>query len=547
MVAIADKMRVLQDWRKQAETAAHSSNIYNWLLSSGSLPRQFSVKMIDPWPGNIEIGRSLCKGLFTSGGASIPFAQNLWDEIDQYPQWSNQLHGFTWLRDLRALGGDQSRRLARQMVDQWLAHNDRWDAGIWKADILGQRITMWLSTYDFFCGSADERFQERYIGSLMRQTKHLSRVFPEGLEGLPLLRAAKGLIFAGLAFPGREQWAIQGFDSVLAALPKLILKDGGHASRSPQQLVETLQIMLDLRCALYRSNYPVPEILQKTIERAGQALKFFRYGDKRLALFHGGQEFDAAVLDTMQAQIISTGKPEATLRESGFERAVLGRSLLMLDTGTIPEAPYNRSHHSAPLAFEFSHGRDRIFTNCGGHPSNADWQQVLRHTAAHNALTINGRPVHDFHEDGSIIRHHAPIECTRVDTKETCLLDATHDGYGRAGVTHRRRFYLSTQGHDLRGEETLTTKKLPGKPRQIDVRFHLHPSALVTLNKEKNEAVIQLPGGTSWRFYGVGGDLKLESSIHFASGIRPAKTHQLVLCAAMAEVVLQLKWALQRI
>lgn len=547
MVAIADKMRVLQDWRKQAETAAHGSNIYNWLLSSGSLPRQFAVKMIDPWPGNIEIGRSMCKGLFTSGGASIPFAQNLWDETCNYPQWSNQLHGFTWLRDLRALGGDTSRRLARQMVDQWMSGNDRWDASIWKADILGQRITMWLSTYDFFCGSADERFQERYIGSLMRQTKHLARVFPEGLEGLPLLRAAKGLIFAGLAFPGREQWAIQGFDSVLAALPKLILKDGGHASRSPQQLVETLQIMLDLRCALYRSNYPVPEVLQKTIERAGQALKFFRYGDKKLGLFHGGQEGDVVVLDTMQAQIISTGKPETTLRESGFERAALGRSLMMLDTGSIPEGPYNRSHHSAPLAFEFSYGRDRIFTNCGGHPSNPDWQQVLRHTAAHNALTINGRPVHDFHEDGSIIRQHAPIDCTRVDTKETCLLDATHDGYGRAGVTHRRRFYLSTQGHDLRGEETLTAKKVPSKPRQIDVRFHLHPSASVTIDKEKNEAVIQLPGGTSWRFYGVGGELKLESSIHFAAGIRPAKTNQLVLSSTMAEAVLQLKWALQRI
>lgn len=547
MVALADKMRVLQDWRKQAETAAHSSNIYNWLLSSGSLPRQFAVKMIDPWPGNIEIARSMCKGLFTSGGASIPFAHNLWNEADAYPQWSNQLHGFTWLRDLRALGGDQSRLLARQIVDQWLSHNDRWDASIWKADILGQRIAMWLSTYDFFCGSADERFQERYIGSLMRQTRHLSRVFPEGLEGLPLLRAAKGLIFAGLAFPGREQWAVQGFDAALAAIPKLILKDGGHVSRSPQQLVETLQIMLDLRCALYRSNYPIPDVLQKNIERAGQALKFFRYGDKKLAMFHGGQECDSTVLDTVQAQVISTGKPDTSLRESGFERAVLGRSLLMIDTGTIPDAPYDRTHHSAPLAFEFVYGRERIFTNCGGHPSNADWQQVLRHTAAHNALTINGRPVHDFHEDGSIIRHHAPIECTRVDTKESCLLDATHEGYARAGVSHRRRFYLSNQGHDMRGEETLIAKKVPNKPRDIDVRFHLHPRILVKYDEVKNEAILQVPGGTTWRFYAVDAELKVESSIHFGSGIRPAKTHQLVLSAPMSGESLQMKWALQRI
>ncbi len=547
MVAIADKMRVLQDWRKQAESAAHGSNIYNWLLSSGTLPRQFAVKMIDPWPGNIEVGRSFCKGLFTSGGASIPFAQNLWDETAQYPQWTAQLHGFVWLRDLRALGGDQARRLARQVVDQWLSHNDRWDAGIWKADVLGQRIAMWLSTYDFFCGSADERFQERYIGSLMRQSKHLSRVFPEGLEGLPLLRAAKGLIFSGLAFPGREAWAVQGFDAVLQALPKLILKDGGHASRSPQMLAETLQIMLDLRCALYRANLPVPDVLQKNIERAGQAMKFFRYGDKKLAMFHGGQEFDAGILDTIQAQIVSTGKPETSLRETGYERVNLGRSVLMLDTCGVPQGQYSRTYHSAPLAFEFSHGRDRIFTNCGGHPSNEDWQQVLRHTAAHNALTINGYPVHDFSADGSVVRPHLPIECARVETKETCLLDASHDGYARAGITHRRRLYLSAQGGDLRGEETLTAKRAPRKPRHADVRFHLHPGVRVEFDRDSAEALLHLPGGTKWRFYAIGAALKLESSIHFGSGIRPAKTHQLVVSAPLSGVSLQLKWALQRI
>lgn len=547
MVALADRMRVLQDWRKQAETAAHGSNIYNWLLSSGALPRGFAVKMIDPWPGQVESGRAMCKGLFISGGASIPFAHDLWSETDQYPQWTPILHGFTWLRDLRALGGDQARRLARQIVDRWMDYNDRWTASIWRADILGQRIAMWLSTYDFFCGSADERFQERYTGSLMRQARHLSRVFPEQLDGIALLQAAKGLIFAGLAFPGREAWAAQGFDCVLSELPKQILKDGGHVSRSPQMLAETLQIMLDLRCALYRANLPVPEALQKSLERAGQALKFFRHGDRKLALFHGGQEDDAAMLDAMQAHILSAGRPDISLRESGFERAQIGRGLLLIDAGQVPDSPYDRTHHSAPLAFEFSFGRDRIFTNCGGHPGNADWRQVLRHTAAHNALTLNGRPVHDFDSDGNILHRHAPIQYSRVDAKDSCLIDATHTGYARAGISHRRRFYLTAQGQDLRGEETLVAKKPPSRPRQIDVRFHLHPKVLVSFDPGKEEALLQLPGGAKWRFYAVHAELKIESSIHFGAGIRPAKTQQLVVSAPLLTERHQIKWALQRI
>lgn len=548
MAALAEKpLRVWHDLRKQAETVACGTQFYHWLLSSGDMPREFAVRMIDPWPGNIEVARQLCKGMFTVGGTSIPFAQDLWEEVDHYPQWKKQLHGFSWLRDLRAMGGDQCRRLARQMVDRWIAHNDRWDGEIWQADILGQRIAMWIATYDFFCGSADEKFQERYFGSLMRQAKHLSRIFPSDLQGVELLQAAKGLIFAGLAFPGREAWVVQGFDCALHEINKQILKDGGHVSRSPQKLIEILQIMLDLRCALHRANLPVPDVMKKHIEHAGHALKFFRYADKKLGLFHGAQECDVALMDALQAQIVNTGKPETALKDSGYERATLGRSMLMLDTGKVPDQPFDRTYHSAPLAFEFAYGRDRVFTNCGGHPVNADWQQVLRHTAAHNTLTINGRPVHDVQDDGTIKRGHSAITCERTETKESCLLDAQHDGYSRAGITHRRRFYLGDHGHDLRGEETLTADKTPKKARRVDVRFHLHPKVLVTFNEDKSEAVLVLPGGSKWVFYNVGGTLSVETSICFNSGIRPAKTRQLVISADLTKETLLLKWALQRL
>jgi uncharacterized heparinase superfamily protein len=367
------------------------------------------------------------------------------------------------------------------------------------------------------------------------------------LEGVPLLKAARGLIFAGLAFPEREDWVVQGFDCVLREIPRQVLKDGGHVSRSPQMLVETIQIMLDLRCALYRANLPVPETLQKSIERSGHALKFFRYADRKLALFHGSQEGTTPLMDAIQAQVASPGKPDHTLKHSGFERVVLGRSLLMLDTGNIPDRPYDRSYHSAPLAFEFAFGRERIFSNCGSHPVNEDWQQVLRHTAAHNALTLNGRPVHEFSGNGSIIRGHSSITCTRTESRESCLLDAMHDGYSRAGITHRRRFYLSNQGHDLRGEETLSAKKAPSKPRRVDLRFHLHSRVLVSLSEDGKDAILQLPSGTSWKFFAVGGNLALENSISFNTGIRPAKTRQLVVSASMASESLQIKWALQRL
>ena len=33
--------------------------------------------------------------------------------------------------------------------------------------------------------------------------------------------------------------------------------------------------------------------------------------------------------------------------------------------------------HAAPLAFEMSYGRERIIVNCGSHPTNPEWQDML--------------------------------------------------------------------------------------------------------------------------------------------------------------------------
>jgi uncharacterized heparinase superfamily protein len=537
----------LRDMKQQALSAACGSPFYNWLLSSSAPPSQLAVRLADPWTGNADAGRQMCRGFFPCNGTSFRFYDDVWEDAESHPEAFDALHSFTWLRDLRSLGGDQSRRLARHLVDRWMETHDRWEARTWRPDLLGQRITMWLAFYDFFCGSADEEFQKRYFGSLTRQARHLSRSLPSGLVGIPLLRAARGLVYAGLSFPGREAWVLDGFETILKEIPHQFLSDGGHVSRSPQQLAEGTQILLDLRYALGRAGLPVPESIQHAIDRAGQGLKFFRYGDKKLGLFHGGQEGDVCLLDSVLSQIAGPSRPLRALPESGFERASVGRALLMFDVSSVPEKPYDGNAHSAPLSFEFSYGRERIFTNCGSHPVHEEWRQVLRHTAAHTALTLGGRPAHDLHENGGVGRRHRSIECIRAETRDTCLLDATHDAYASLnGVSHRRRLYLCDRGNDLRGEDTLFADLAPESSADIAIRFHMHPRVLVSLVKEGEEALLRLPSGLGWKFFIVGGQLSLENSIYLGSGGRPVKTKQLVIRARMDADRLQLKWALQR-
>jgi uncharacterized heparinase superfamily protein len=534
--------------KRQAEIAACGTVFYNWLLSKGQTPNQLNIKLTDPWPGQVDVGRMMNHGILMQHGMSLKIDENFWDNVDSHQAWSEIVHGFSWMRDLRAAGGDVSRKLARQLVAEWLEKYDRWDAKVWRPDIMGQRIAMWISFYDFFCGSADEDFQKRYFASLTRQTRHLARSLSSNLSGIPLLLAAEGLIYAGLSLSEEDNWTLRGFEIILREIPKQIRKDGSHISGNPENILKATQILLDLRYGLNRASLPVPKVIQDSLERMGTALRFFSYPDHKLALFHGGQEAEPQIIDTALSQIRNTKRPAKDVVIGGFERVMQGRAVLMIDTGMVPDAPYNRQYHSAPLAFEFAYGRDRIFTNCGGHAFNPDWQQGLRHTAAHNTLCINNKPIHDFLPSGEIVKPHGPICSVRRENKEACLIDVSHDAYRPShGIDHKRRFFLSRQGHDLRGEDSLLSRVPLSKPLPVSIRFHLHPRVQILGMEENGDITFTIPSGITWRFCAVGATASLETSVFLGSGVKPQKSRQIVLNGDMTGDEFLVKWALQKI
>ncbi|MBU0800243.1 MAG: heparinase II/III family protein [Alphaproteobacteria bacterium] len=521
--------------------------LYNWSLG-GSVPDKMAVIPTDSWPGDPERGRWLCGGAFAlADGMVLELAGDYWEPEGVAESWLTAMHGFEWLRDLRALGGDAARRQARDMVLSWMKRYHNWDCFAWRGDVTGMRVGNWIALYDFFGASADDEVQDRFFESLMRQARHLARALPGALHGVALLHGVRGLVFAGIALPGRENWLEQGLDLLQAETAKQILPDGGHISRSPAQLVEALRIYTDIRAALRTAGYPVPPPVEHTIDRMAQALRFFRYADKGLALFHGTQEGDCGMLDCVLLKANAKGRVLRGLPQSGYERVTMGRSVLMVDTGAPPSYPHDHDAHAAPLAFEFMYGKERIFVACGAHPLDDDWRDALRATAAHNALSLDYRNACEIRNDGHLGRRPRTVTMNRDENNDACLIDGSHDGYVPVnGITHRRRLYLGDQGHDLRGEENLTCTVGLSKTVDVAVRFHLHPRVQVSLVKEGKEALLRLPGGAGWRFFHSGGVMQLENSIYMGQGTRPRKTKQIVIYGQMDTDHAAIKWALQR-
>lgn len=517
------------------------------LLSGASIPDHLLVKPVDCWPGDADKGAHICAGSFLLGDDELCLRRHSWHPVGVGRKWLKNLHSFNWLRDLRAVGSEEARVAAQGYILHWIFENkDRHDYG-WAPEVMGVRLSMWAAHFDFFSAGADEEFYDYFFASFARQSRVLHKQICQCEKGVPRLEAIRGLLYAGMALEGREDYILCALDMLDAELKEQILPDGGHVSRSPHALLESLMICLDIRMALMAGGLPPQEMLQYAIDRMGPALRFFTYGDKNLPVMQGAQEGNVAHIDMALAQTEMRGKVTNSLSKTGFERIAQGRSLLMFDAGISPPAPHDRAAHAAPLSFEFAYGKERVFVSCGSHPASEDWAESLRSSAAHNTVTVENRNCCEIKKDGSFGRKVLKPQVKRSETKQFSLIEASHDGYySLNGLTHERRLFLCEQGHDLRGEDVVRSMFHQPECLQFAVRFHLHPRVLVSLVQDGEEALLRLSSGVGWRFFHDGGRLALENSVYIGQGSQPRKTKQLVIYGETAAQVTSIKWALQR-
>jgi uncharacterized heparinase superfamily protein len=200
------------------------------------------------------------------------------------------------------------------------------------------------------------------------------------------------------------------------------------------------------------------------------------------------------------------------------------------------------------LSFEFSHGPERLIVNCGAHPSADEWRAVQRATAAHSTLVVDDTnssmllpPDGPF--GGGLALAPRSVVVRREATEAGQWLDARHNGYEEPfDLTHRRRLFLSADGLELIGEETLTGRG--GK--NFALRFHLHPGVQVSVTQSSQSALLKLSQGGGWRLRIQGGELSLADSIYLGQAGMVRRTQQLVVQGAITDDTTQVKWALQK-
>jgi len=528
--------------RRDALRALAGSPFYRYSLI-GRVPADLRLRIAERWPGDAKRGNAILAGEILLAGQLVRNPVPVWFPPEAGQNWLAAWHGFAWVTDILSVGGG-ARDAVRALVQSWLTDNSGWHPVAWRSDVLATRLFIWIVHFDEIASrEADRLLRRAMLASLTAQLRHLARTAAWELTGPARLRALKGLIGGLAAFGNGETRIARALQVVERELTVQILPDGGHRSRDPSIQLEVLRDLVDMRAALRAAHIDTPAGVQEVLDRMAPMLRFFRHGDRKLALFNNSVEEDGILVDLVLTRSETKGRAPVRAPDSGFERMHAGHSLVLLDAGKQPPPGFDDHAHAGLSAFELSHGRERIIVNCGGYRgTQRAWRQVSRSSAAHSVLVVGDTNAIEINDDGTLGRGPATLRCERAEEAGHQWVAVSHDGYRqRFGVTYTRELYLSADGDDLRGEDKLTGRA----GINFNVRFHLHPGVVATLAADNAATLLRLPSGIVWRLRAAGAEMSLGDSIYLGTG-ELQKTQQIVLSGITGPSGSSVRWAIRR-
>ncbi len=521
--------------------------------------------------GSFARGRQLVAGNFLFAGSLIDDKRHsIWQLKMPDLAFQEELHGFTWLDDLAAVGDLPARQKAQDWLIEWIETFSDGRGHGWTPDLTGRRLIRWINHAIFLMNGQPSDVSRSYYASLGQQTIFLSKRWKSSSAGLPRFQALTGLIYAGLSLSGMDQFVNPAMKALARECREQIDAEGGIPTRNPEDLLEVFTLLNWAASALSEAGKMAAPDHLRAIERIAPTLRALRHCDGSLARFHGGGRGVEGRLDhALATSGIKSAAPEGL--SMGFARLHGGRSSLIIDAASPPKGAASGNAHASTLAIELTSGRRPLIVNCGSGASlGAKWRRAGRATASHSALALDGISSARFGKSGfTNSPGMEPLSDAPTDVRVQYLVEdgahgiiVGHDGYLKShGLTHIRQIDMNKNGRGILGEDTLAAIEASDErifDRAMDknhlqgigfkIRLHLHPDVDADLDMGGAAISLALKSGEIWVFRHDGvNQLCLEPSVYLEKDrIKARTTKQIVLSATALEYATRIRWSLSK-
>jgi uncharacterized heparinase superfamily protein len=539
-----------------------SVSLYNTPLHRLRLRGRYPLKLLgvpaDPVPGDPVVGERIVAGRLIHAGHTAMVRDLEFAGLAHPPAWRDWANGWGWLRDIEAYLPDRkaAAAIAEPLVSRWLAQHAEFDAAAWRADVTGARLLLALGHAPIILSSADQVYRSALLSGMATWARHLDRAAFRLDDGPQKAVALAGLYAAGVLIPGGEARTIAALAALEKLLGTLILPDGGVATRAPIDALLLADLLLFAGNCAPAVSVRAPPLFADTLARLVPNLRGLALGDRRVGAWHGGAAIDAEPLERLAKRAATGTALVRGGRWSGYHRLSAGKTVLVFDAGPPPLAQVSAGGHAGTLAFELSDGPDRLITNCGGVRGlpgalPPELAAGLRTTAAHSTLVIAETNSTRIGQSGALGKGVEEVTIQARSSEQGQWLEATHDGYAkRFGMLVRRQLFLSPDGFDLRGADTieaLPVKLLRRRPdRDFALRFHLGPGVAATPTADGAGALLKLPQGRVWAMKVRGGQVMIEPSLWVDPAGVIHKTQQLVINGRTVQAEASIGWSFKR-
>ncbi len=444
-----------------------------------------------------------------------------------HDDWHDDLQTFAWLRHFRDARTDEERRFARTLALDWIGREGQFSRDTWAPSLTARRVLNWLRHYNILLEGAPQEQAQQISRSLSTQISSLRLRGGLASDPVDALLVAIALVGVALCADRPDSEVEARVRRVLDLLEQQLDEDGLHRTRSARIQVQLLVELTTIKQALRRDHEQLSADIDALTESMHRALDAISLGTGEPAYFNGTGQMPHDLIVAVQAQ--SAARARATGTAGGYGRLIAGRSIVVADSGLVPDPAYARHAHASALAFEFSHGRDLVVCNCGPAPTDYEDAQLFRQGIAHSAPTINAQSAAAIAGSGPLagrlVQLGRPSEIEARSSDDTLII-SSHGYAERFGVTLERHLTLLAEGKTLVGQDRFVRhrSRVSGA---VAIRFHLAHQTEVQVTDDLVR--LRLGSGAVWTFLWEGAEMRVEDSVRQSAYFGFHRTKQLVL------------------